>query len=1798
MKKRALSVFVGLLLATSAGSLAAGDVDVYSAFQEARKLEHEGKDKEAFLKYLAVPGGEFAAASLARGNAREFLAVLRQNPRALESPRAALVEADLLLASAQPEQAKQRYHQLAATAPAENWGAAQPGFYPVEPPQQLGSDNGFESFARGQPALPFSCGPGSHRDNWLLRRLIALDLIEDAAKEFARLWEVHRANTQPYAVLVPRYDEKAQKAGEEKRLVRPHGFNSYGLQFALDYAFFLKRAGRTNDALALLLEPLRVMDMDRNPNLTPQETMPASLPALPVRIAPAFNRFGFGPGTVGVSRKEFIRLTHGEFKSAGREPALVAELQQQIDAGQNRARRVLAQVRLHQGQREAALALELDFIQHADLDALTVACRRGLAYEEFQQTAEAVAEFEKAIALKPAPVQLPDAEEQISESPHLQARAFFPGQLDQTEPAPLASLQLQDRLARLYTALGRTDKVLDMELAQCESNESRLQNLATVEQMAQRFSAAGQEARFTEWARRRLAEAKTPQVRANLAWQQRLYAAAITNAATVVAQGGYYSRDEWRERFAKLGRAQERDFLRAVVAANPREAVARLELLDLEDRLDGPEAIAALETLLATDAANAFPRGKGAWNRTHFKNYLDLAYRLMRLYEKNRQLDNLRALGLRLAKGEKPFEKYDQNLYWSLGENGLEEFGNACLALAIQHADGKAYQEELAAALKESRWSGARAQLERRLGRASLWADTGTNRTPALAWANVPGEVRLVASCETVTCLARDERFVYAGQPWGVAVYDFQGAPVTRILLGSEVTTMVVTQQQVWVGTTAGLFRLEAGTWAIAREPLGHVTALALDGEQLWIGIRNYDSVMLMNRRTLSLRLFLAEELGFDNRPATRGPPAAFSRFESDHEYVWAEGSHGLLRYDRAAEAWSAPENPGPQDPLHLVGVIDGQVWADVYLNDELRHRPARVDRRTLRITPIQLGGNVSRDQRLINGGFAFLGKDKGRLVFAADWGPYFFDETANQIRRMPETDSGVPGHISDPLPEGMLLPDGTMVRNGLPNQARGGLYFVMPDGQFHRVSLTAWPDGLQAGVLASAWADRWPSDAVWAVLFDDARQQEWLCFGAGLAVLRRGETTLQHFTSPEGVCCGPVIDGVALAGRLYFASGWDNSRGGLIVFDPETRVFTSYFRSDGMSTDNVVGLAVKDGQLELRYGLVRNPNAKDDFQLYLQYPPSRFDPATGQFTSGGEPEIVPRAEGEKRAGANIGTLPFLGGPAYRRYERDGKTWLCGSRGLVIFSGKDTPALAFASLNAQRIPNRTQELTKALREEAARVHFPNPISAAQLKELVTHTNRYVRANALAAAMTPVLQGGDEYVLILADCVRDPYSHVRSTAVWLLSRSKGDAVLPPLRQALGDSDLYIRAVAALALANHGEVPPLSFFEDIIQRNYGFGNFPFGADSSVGVEADAVRAYAALAPHADRKIFEFLVQLPPPNHDDIKKLYPALGASLRQHPEAADVLLTVQDTERWGPLRAFVQAIFQQAGKEMLPALHRALASQDRVVRSNAARACGAIGDPSSIPYLIQALDMESGLARASIVWALGELKARESLPRQAELYADARNADHNRHASAGFLAQQAKAAYGAEYTALRNLDAIASDWDELKVVALHRPRDPRRDEELLTAEQVLEAVRKIGPEQAQAFYRALAGATDAGDRAQAALGLGAAAGSDQESSRSILRNLRGDAVSLVRVSATVSLIQLGEDGVEPALLERLKNADNAERREILDQLARLPAARLEFFRKEIETIAANDREPEHMRSRASALIGKLRENRAQ
>lgn len=68
------------------------------AFNEARRLEQDEQHQAAFSKSLEVPGCEFAAATIARPQAREFLTLLRERSAATPEVCRRLLEAGLLLA--------------------------------------------------------------------------------------------------------------------------------------------------------------------------------------------------------------------------------------------------------------------------------------------------------------------------------------------------------------------------------------------------------------------------------------------------------------------------------------------------------------------------------------------------------------------------------------------------------------------------------------------------------------------------------------------------------------------------------------------------------------------------------------------------------------------------------------------------------------------------------------------------------------------------------------------------------------------------------------------------------------------------------------------------------------------------------------------------------------------------------------------------------------------------------------------------------------------------------------------------------------------------------------------------------------------------------------------------------------------------------------------------------------------------------------------------------------------------------------------------------------------------------------------------------------------------------------------------------------------------------------------------------------------------------------------------------------------------------------------------------------------
>jgi len=150
----------------------------------------------------------------------------------------------------------------------------------------------------------------------------------------------------------------------------------------------------------------------------------------------------------------------------------------------------------------------------------------------------------------------------------------------------------------------------------------------------------------------------------------------------------------------------------------------------------------------------------------------------------------------------------------------------------------------------------------------------------------------------------------------------------------------VATQQHVWVGLLRELFRIEVVTWAVARGGAGSVTALALDGQQLWIGTR--DSVLLMNLGTLSLRTFSAEDFGFEHTPQ-------LGRFEPDREVPLGRrpvmGCSATTAWRIRGARWRIQATA-----IQCISLASwtGQVWADVLPERRIASPPARVDRRTL----------------------------------------------------------------------------------------------------------------------------------------------------------------------------------------------------------------------------------------------------------------------------------------------------------------------------------------------------------------------------------------------------------------------------------------------------------------------------------------------------------------------------------------------------------------------------------------------------------------------------------------------------------------------------------------------------------------------------------------------------------------------------------------------------------------------------------------------------------------------------------
>ncbi|MFT5468874.1 MAG: tetratricopeptide (TPR) repeat protein [Verrucomicrobiales bacterium] len=170
------------------------------------------------------------------------------------------------------------------------------------PGQQLPETEGLANRWKGEgvgedltaAADVFRPGPGTEKDNWLMRRFIALEAPEDVAAEFARMREVH--------LKLPTPDD-------------------YALQFAMDYGRYLRADGELEKGLEVVSEFLARVDLQP-----------------PLHVYYGYVGYNYPLDSIPeMHPDEFVRAAWLFFKEAGAEDRCVSKFETQVENGYNPA---------------------------------------------------------------------------------------------------------------------------------------------------------------------------------------------------------------------------------------------------------------------------------------------------------------------------------------------------------------------------------------------------------------------------------------------------------------------------------------------------------------------------------------------------------------------------------------------------------------------------------------------------------------------------------------------------------------------------------------------------------------------------------------------------------------------------------------------------------------------------------------------------------------------------------------------------------------------------------------------------------------------------------------------------------------------------------------------------------------------------------------------------------------------------------------------------------------------------------------------------------------------------------------------------------------------------------------------------------------------------------------------------------------------------------------------------------------------------------------------------------------------
>ena len=195
-----------------------------------------------------------------------------------------------------------------------------------------------------------------------------------------------------------------------------------------------------------------------------------------------------------------------------------------------------------------------------------------------------------------------------------------------------------------------------------------------------------------------------------------------------------------------------------------------------------------------------------------------------------------------------------------------------------------------------------------------VWMSTfneGINRFHMASgtWSNFNDRTGLLQNHVNERALKVDDRYLWAGTPRGLSMYDKKTETWTsysnaETLIGNEVRAVVADERYVWCGTSQGLSRYDKqyGTWTNFRKKGGR--QFISFGRDSWSFWEPEDEDSLVDNDINSLAI--------------------------DDRYLWVGTKNGASRYDRIADRWDRyNRHTGlPNEDIAAI-VVDGyDVWA------------------------------------------------------------------------------------------------------------------------------------------------------------------------------------------------------------------------------------------------------------------------------------------------------------------------------------------------------------------------------------------------------------------------------------------------------------------------------------------------------------------------------------------------------------------------------------------------------------------------------------------------------------------------------------------------------------------------------------------------------------------------------------------------------------------------------------------------------------------------------------------------------